>query len=449
MSFRCNSLRGLSDTDLLTRLEKLCGTEREVQRNILIHLIEVDRRRLYLSMGYGSLFEFCTGYLKYSNSAAGRRIRAARCIGRFPRVADMFSTGEINLTAIAMISGILTRENAGEILDWVKGRPFRDVEMLVSRHRPERHLRDRVRPVCIMTENTESGIHPESAECMPGSGGKSTPAAAADTAGSTPAGAKTGFVNASPGLNNANAASGAKCKASLTFTPNIGSEKFPNFGNSNAEKKLERVEIKQKFQLQFAVDPEFMEMLDRIVSLLSTKYPTGITFEMIFTILMKEYLARHSPENRIKKRNEREKRRSGRKYESTKKRTGAEIELKNTDERRTAGSTRPGRAVTAASEPCRLKKDMKERRKAHRTRHIPQSVRDEVFARDGGRCTFVGDNGARCNSRWNLEIDHIVPFAKGGGNSPGNLRLLCARHNRLAAEREHGTEFMKSYHRRE
>jgi 5-methylcytosine-specific restriction endonuclease McrA len=72
-----------------------------------------------------------------------------------------------------------------------------------------------------------------------------------------------------------------------------------------------------------------------------------------------------------------------------------------------------------------------------------------VFERDGGRCTFVGDDGRRCESDWNLQIDHIVPYAKGGDNSPENLRLLCARHNRLAAEREFGKERMEKYHRRE
>jgi 5-methylcytosine-specific restriction endonuclease McrA len=88
----------------------------------------------------------------------------------------------------------------------------------------------------------------------------------------------------------------------------------------------------------------------------------------------------------------------------------------------------------------------KKLREAVRTRHIPQSIRNEVFARDSGRCTFIGTDGRRCNSSWNLEIDHIRPHAKGGSNTTDNLRLLCARHNKLAAEQEYGEEFMKRYH---
>ena len=65
----------------------------------------------------------------------------------------------------------------------------------------------------------------------------------------------------------------------------------------------ERLVTERKYKLQFAVDPEFMEKLARIRSLLSTKYPGKIRFEMIFEILMSEYLGRHEPEKRHRRRN--------------------------------------------------------------------------------------------------------------------------------------------------
>jgi 5-methylcytosine-specific restriction endonuclease McrA len=34
-----------------------------------------------------------------------------------------------------------------------------------------------------------------------------------------------------------------------------------------------------------------------------------------------------------------------------------------------------------------------------------------------------------------LQIDHIQPVARGGANTIDNLRVLCAYHNRLEAER--------------
>ncbi|MBD3180437.1 MAG: HNH endonuclease, partial [Candidatus Latescibacteria bacterium] len=54
-------------------------------------------------------------------------------------------------------------------------------------------------------------------------------------------------------------------------------------------------------------------------------------------------------------------------------------------------------------------------------------------------------SGRRCSSRWNLQYDHIVPYGKGGDNSPGNLRLLCARHNQLMARREYGGNHMEKF----
>jgi hypothetical protein len=54
---------------------------------------------------------------------------------------------------------------------------------------------------------------------------------------------------------------------------------------------------------------------------------------------------------------------------------------------------------------------------------IPESVRIEVWRRDGGKC-------ARCASRENLEYDHIVPVSKGGSNTARNIELLCEKCNR-------------------
>ncbi|NCS96956.1 HNH endonuclease [bacterium] len=54
---------------------------------------------------------------------------------------------------------------------------------------------------------------------------------------------------------------------------------------------------------------------------------------------------------------------------------------------------------------------------------IPESVRVEVWRRDGGKC-------ARCGSRDRLEYDHIVPISRGGSNTARNIELLCEKCNR-------------------
>jgi HNH endonuclease len=69
------------------------------------------------------------------------------------------------------------------------------------------------------------------------------------------------------------------------------------------------------------------------------------------------------------------------------------------------------------------------RRDARRvSRHVPAAVRREVWARDGGRCTFVGTDG-RCSAREFLELHHVVPYADGGATEATNLTLRCRAHN--------------------
>ena len=74
--------------------------------------------------------------------------------------------------------------------------------------------------------------------------------------------------------------------------------------------------------------------------------------------------------------------------------------------------------------------------------YIPAETRRAVFARDGGRCTYVGPTGHRCESRA-TRFDHIIPRARGGKSTIPNLRLRCGPHNQLEAERTFGREFME------
>ena len=81
-----------------------------------------------------------------------------------------------------------------------------------------------------------------------------------------------------------------------------------------------------------------------------------------------------------------------------------------------------------------------------KSRSIPKSVLREVKERDGGRCQFCDPvSGRQCEARLNLEVEHLVPFAKGGTHDPSNLQLLCKNHNQLRAVQHFGADKMKAY----
>lgn len=68
------------------------------------------------------------------------------------------------------------------------------------------------------------------------------------------------------------------------------------------------------------------------------------------------------------------------------------------------------------------------------SRYIPRWVKSKVYRRDGGRCVNLSVEGRRCDSRRDLEFDHIIPWSRGGSSDdPENIRLLCRAHNALAA----------------
>jgi 5-methylcytosine-specific restriction endonuclease McrA len=82
------------------------------------------------------------------------------------------------------------------------------------------------------------------------------------------------------------------------------------------------------------------------------------------------------------------------------------------------------------------------RRASADPRHIPAHVRNAVWERDGGQCTFVGESGLRCAERRIVEFDHVDPVARGGDATVANLRLRCRVHNQYAAECTFGAGFM-------
>jgi hypothetical protein len=92
-----------------------------------------------------------------------------------------------------------------------------------------------------------------------------------------------------------------------------------------------------------------------------------------------------------------------------------------------------GRKLGKARAPRAAKKCTNERA-------VPREVRRQVVARDGLRCSFVAEDGRRCDETGFLELDHVVPVSRGGRASVDGVRILCRTHNQYEAERILGRE---------
>jgi hypothetical protein len=126
----------LSDTELLACVAAVVQTERRATANVVEHLMEVERRRLYLDQACSSLYAYCRERLGYSEDSALKRARVARLALRLPRVLDELSTGAIHLTGLFMLDRYLNEENASGLLAEARGRSRREIERILATRFP-------------------------------------------------------------------------------------------------------------------------------------------------------------------------------------------------------------------------------------------------------------------------------------------------------------------------
>jgi hypothetical protein len=87
----------------LADAKSLAQKERTLTTQILWHLREIDRRKLYADLKYSSLWEYVIKELGYSEGTAYRRIAAARALAAMPELEAKLNQGSLNLTAVAAV----------------------------------------------------------------------------------------------------------------------------------------------------------------------------------------------------------------------------------------------------------------------------------------------------------------------------------------------------------
>ncbi|WP_413613084.1 DUF222 domain-containing protein [Bdellovibrio sp. HCB-110] len=112
------SLQNISNSELISRMEKLVRTERKITHLILLHILEIDERKLYAEMGFDSMYAYLTRGLGYSESSAYRRLQSARLLKQVPAVAEKLEEGSLNLSQLTQVQKCLKEQsqNSGQLL---------------------------------------------------------------------------------------------------------------------------------------------------------------------------------------------------------------------------------------------------------------------------------------------------------------------------------------------
>src|SRR3954467_3124169 len=94
-------LVAIKNEELVAALSALLRRENDLLSDTLAHLAELDHRRLYLELGFTSMFAYCTEALGLCKSSAYRRIAAARLCRRYPELFARVAAGEFHTSVVA------------------------------------------------------------------------------------------------------------------------------------------------------------------------------------------------------------------------------------------------------------------------------------------------------------------------------------------------------------
>ena len=104
------NLKSLTNAQLNDLLQNLAKSERKLTHEILLHINEVESRRLFAQYGFGSTLDYLVKECHYSESSAYRRIQAARLLKIVPEVSTKIEEGKINLTQLSKVQSLIQQQ---------------------------------------------------------------------------------------------------------------------------------------------------------------------------------------------------------------------------------------------------------------------------------------------------------------------------------------------------
>jgi len=153
-----SSLQKLSSDDLLAATRDLVRKSCRIEADLLLHLAEIDERKLYLERAFSSMFAFCMDELGFSVDATYYRLTVARAGRRFPAILDALRAGTIHLAGLRLLVPHLNEENHREVLAQAAQRSKREIEELVARLAPLPPVADSIRRIPSASAGTNEPV---------------------------------------------------------------------------------------------------------------------------------------------------------------------------------------------------------------------------------------------------------------------------------------------------
>ncbi len=394
-------LAQLGDRKLLNEAKEHRSAELYAASNLLVHLIEIKRRRLFAELGYSSLCKYLTKELSYSEGASSRRVKAVKLAERCPSIISYLRSGKLSLSNACAVQFFweknhlkiknlslrsLIQFSLGKTKDELQKYFF---ELIEKEERREQEEKKSLKQAHDITQNQK---HHQTLEQEQGQLTQNNPVNPVNPLGGFIVTTEKGDTNKVTPLEPKLFEKDEAPSSSKNSPPDTqGISVTHSDTASEAQRLLQKHYIKRESSVGFRVSFGISEKNLEILKLLSAFYRLDIPQ----TIVKSVELAYHD-------------------FIDSKTSTQKNIDKKG--------------------------KNHKRKESPSRSRAIPSKVKDQVFLRAGGICEFPG-----CGEIKNLEYDHIVPWAKGGEHTSYNLRLYCKAHNQRAAIKEYGQSKMSPY----
>ena len=369
----------LADHVLLSTLDAVVKQDRVTTAEMLALIAEVDRRRLFRGEGFPSMYRYCIGKLAMTEDMACKRISAARAARMFPAVLPSIADGRLSLTVVAMLKKHITLENGEELLSAAAGMTKSQAELLIAERFPQADVPTTL-VAALPPARPAAGDQPAQNDLL---ALPTSPAVTPQVAGSM------------PGAGNMQGAGGMPVVGQMQELP-VPERVDPENSVPIAVPQVPLAPQRRvaplslgRFELRLTISQQLHDKLLRAQELLGHALPSG-DIPQLLERAIDELIAKQ-------------------------------------ERLRFAATERPRKTRGTSRNP----------------RHVAAEVKREVHRRDQGRCTYVSEDGHRCESRELLQYDHEIPVARGGAATVENLRLRCRAHNQLEAERMFGAGFME------